>query len=153
MTPFLLLSEAPKEFHTVLSTMRAYQCAYCVHCRAYSLPMLIFSWNNIFYLLINALHHHCVIDDVIDQNYCFFAVSQNKLHFLKENCFHQLLNDIMKIILQFCKILWIIVYLSNKNLQIIINTILLKMSSCMWRHHQRWIYQRCLWNSKSPNWN
>ena len=55
-----------REFHTVLSTMRAYQCAYSVHYRAYSLPMLIFSWNRIFYLLINALHYHCVIDNVID---------------------------------------------------------------------------------------
>ena len=33
----LPLSEAPKKFHTVLSTMRAYQCAYSIHCTAYSL--------------------------------------------------------------------------------------------------------------------
>ena len=71
MTSFLRLSLAPKEFHTVLSTIHAYQCAYFIHCTAYSLLTLIFSWNKIFYLLINALHHHYVIDDVIIQNYCF----------------------------------------------------------------------------------
>ena len=30
MTLILPLSEAPKEFHTVLSAMRAYQHAYCI---------------------------------------------------------------------------------------------------------------------------
>ena len=43
VTSFLPLSEAPKEFHAVLSTMHAYQCAYSIHCIAYSLSMLIFS--------------------------------------------------------------------------------------------------------------
>ena len=73
MTSFLPLSEAPKDFHTVLSTMHAYQCTYSIHCTAYSLSMLIFSWNKILYLVINALHHHYVVDDVIIQNYCFFC--------------------------------------------------------------------------------
>ena len=63
---FLLL-EAPKEFYAVLSTMHAYQCAYSVHCTAYSLSMLIFNWNKVFYLQINALHHYYVIDDGLIQ--------------------------------------------------------------------------------------
>ena len=69
MTSFLPLLEAPKEFFAVLSTIHAYQCAYSIHCTAYSLSMLIFRWNKIFYLLINALHRHYVIDDVIIQKY------------------------------------------------------------------------------------
>ena len=73
VTSFLLMSEASKEFHAVLSTMHAYQCAYSIHCTAYSLSMRIFSWNKIFYLLISALHHHHAIPDVIIQNYCFFC--------------------------------------------------------------------------------
>ena len=68
--------------------------------------ILTFSWNEIFYLLINDLHHHYVIDDVINQKYCSFAVSQNKLRFHKKNIhFQQLLNNIMKIIRQYSKIL------------------------------------------------
>ena len=67
------LSEAPEEFYAVLSTMHDYQCAYSIHCTAYSLSMLIFCCNKIFYLLINALHHHYVIDDIIIQKYCFFC--------------------------------------------------------------------------------
>ena len=99
MTSFLPLSEAPKEFYAVLSTIHSYQCAYSIHCTAYSLSLLIF-WNKIFYLLINALHHHYIIDDVIIQNIAFFAVSQNKLRLHKKNIhFHQMLNDKMKIIL------------------------------------------------------
>ena len=62
-----------KEFHTVLNTMQAYHCAYSIHCTAYSLLMLIFGWNKIIYLLINALHLYNVIDDVIIQKYCFFC--------------------------------------------------------------------------------
>ena len=34
VTSFLPLSEAPKEFHAVLSTMHAYQCAYSIYCAA-----------------------------------------------------------------------------------------------------------------------
>ena len=71
-TSFLPLSEAPKKFHTVLSTMNAYQRFYSIHCTPYSLAMLIFSWNKIFYFLINVLHHDYVIDDVIIQSFCFF---------------------------------------------------------------------------------
>ena len=56
MTSFLRLSEAPEEFHTVLSTFHAYQCAYFNHCTAYSLLALIFSWNKILYLLILSKH-------------------------------------------------------------------------------------------------
>ena len=37
VTSFLRLSEAPKGFHAVLSTMHAYQYAYSIHCTAYSL--------------------------------------------------------------------------------------------------------------------
>ena len=82
--------------------MHAYQCAYSIHCTAYSLSMLIFSWNKIFHSLINALHHHYVIDDVINQNYCFSAVSRNKLCLHKKNIhFRQLLNDKIKILLQY----------------------------------------------------
>ena len=84
MTSFLCLLETPKEFCAVLSTMHAYQCTYSIHCTAYSLSILTFSWNEMFYLLINALHHHYVIDDVINQKYCFFAVSRNKLRFHKK---------------------------------------------------------------------
>ena len=69
MTSFLLLVEARKEFYAVLKTMHAYQCPYSIHCAPYSLLMLIFSWNKIFYLQINVLHHHYVIDDVIIQKY------------------------------------------------------------------------------------
>ena len=69
MTSFLPLLEARKEFYAVLSTIHAYQCAYSIHCTAYSLSMLIFCWDKIVYLLINALHHHYVIDDVIIQKY------------------------------------------------------------------------------------
>ena len=66
--------------------------------------MLIFCWNKIFYLLINALHHHYVIDDVKDID--FSAVSRNKLRLQKKNIhFHQLLNDKMKIIFQYSIIL------------------------------------------------
>ena len=65
MRPFLPLSEAPKEFHTVLSAMHAYQRTYSVHSTASSLSMLIFSWNKIFCLLINVFYHHYVIDEVI----------------------------------------------------------------------------------------
>ena len=69
----LPLSEAPKEFHTVLTTLHAYQRTYSIHSTASLLWMLIFSWNKIFYLLINVLYHHYVIDYVIIQNYCFFC--------------------------------------------------------------------------------
>ena len=69
VTSFLPLLEAPKKFFAVLRTIHAYQCVYSIHCTAYSLSMLIFCWNKIFYLLINALHHHYVIDDVIIQKY------------------------------------------------------------------------------------
>ena len=61
----LSLSKAPKVLRTVFSTMHAYQCAYSIYCTANSLSMLIFSWNKIFYFLINALHHHYFIDDVL----------------------------------------------------------------------------------------
>ena len=64
MASFLSLSEAPKESHIVLSTMHAYQYAYSIQCTAYSLSILILNWNKIFYLLINALHHHYVIGDI-----------------------------------------------------------------------------------------
>ena len=73
VTSFLLLLKAPKEFYAILSTMHAYQTSYSIHCTAYSLSMLIFCCNKLFYLLINALHHHSVIDDVIIQKYCFFC--------------------------------------------------------------------------------
>ena len=101
------LLEAPKEFYAVLSTMHAYQCAYSIHCTAYSLSMLIVSWNKIFYLLTNAFHHYYVADDVIiHANIAFSAVSRNKLSLHKQNIhFHQLLDDIMKIIQQYSKIL------------------------------------------------
>ena len=98
--------ETSKEFYAIWSTMHAYQYAYSIHCTAYSSLLLIFSWNKIFYLLIHALHHHYVIDDVIIQNYCFSAVSRNKLRLSKKIIhFHQLLNDITKTILQYSKIL------------------------------------------------
>ena len=88
MTSFLPLSEAPKEFHTVLSTMHAYQRTYSIHSTSFSLLMLIFSWNMIFYLLINALHHHYVIDDIILQNYiAYSAFSRNKLRLHKKEIF------------------------------------------------------------------
>ena len=88
VTSFLRLPEAPKEFHTVLSTIHAFQCAYFIHCTAYSLLTLISSRNNIFYLLINELHHYYVIYDVIIQkNIAFSAVSQNKLRLHKKNLF------------------------------------------------------------------
>ena len=74
VTSFLPFSEAPTEFHAVLSTMHVYQYAYSIHCTAYLLSMLISSWNKIFNLLINALHYYIII-----QKYCFFAVSRNKL--------------------------------------------------------------------------
>ena len=74
MTSFLPLSEASEKFHTVLSTMHDYQGACSIHYTAYSLSMLILGWNKTFYLLINALHHHYVIDDVsIIQSYDFFS--------------------------------------------------------------------------------
>ena len=43
VTSFLPLSEAPKEFYAVLSTMHAYQCSYSIHGTVYLLSMLIFS--------------------------------------------------------------------------------------------------------------
>ena len=49
---------ALKEFYAILSLLHAYQCAYFIHCTVYSLSMLIFRWNKIFYLLINAFYHH-----------------------------------------------------------------------------------------------
>ena len=61
--------KSPKEFYAVLSTMHVYRCAYSIHCTAYSLAMLIFSWNKIFYLQINVLHHLYVVDDVIIQKH------------------------------------------------------------------------------------
>ena len=73
--------------------------------------MLIVSWNKAFYLLINVLHHHYVIDDVIIsfsffKTIAFSAVSRNKLRLHTKNIhFHELLNDIMKIALQYYKIL------------------------------------------------
>ena len=73
VTSFLPLSEAPQKFHTVLSAVHANQRTYSIHSTASSLSMLIYSWNKIFYLLINVLHHHYVIDDVVIQNYCFFC--------------------------------------------------------------------------------
>ena len=82
MTSFLPLSEAHEKFHTaVLTTIHAYQRTYSIHSTASSLLMLIFSWNKIFYLLINVLHYYYyVIEDVIIQNYCiaFSAVCPNK---------------------------------------------------------------------------
>ena len=39
VTSFLPLSEPPKEFHTVLSTMHGYQCVYSINCTAYLLSM------------------------------------------------------------------------------------------------------------------
>ena len=87
VTSFLPLSEAPKQFYEVLSTVRVYQCAYSIHCTDYSLSMLIFSWNKIFYLLINVLHHHNVIDDVIIQKIAFSAVSRNKVRLHKKYSF------------------------------------------------------------------
>ena len=81
MTSFLPLSEAPKEFYTVLSTMYAYQRPYSIHCTAYSLSMLIFLRNKISYLLINALHHHYVIDDVIIPKTCFFCCFSKQTEF------------------------------------------------------------------------
>ena len=62
-------AEGPKEFYTFLNTMHTYQRAYSIHCTVYSLSVLFFSCNKILYLLINALHHHYVINDVIIQNY------------------------------------------------------------------------------------
>ena len=61
---FCLCQRHLKEFHTVLSTMHAYQ-RNSIHSTASSLLMLIFSWNKTFYLLINVMHHHYVTDDVI----------------------------------------------------------------------------------------
>ena len=118
------MPEVPKGFHTVLSTMHAYQCYHSIHCTAYFLSMLMFNWNKIFYLLIKVLHYHYVIDDVIVQEYWFSAGIRNKLRLHKQNIhFYQLLNVLMKIILQYSKILWIILCLSHKKLQIIISTI------------------------------
>ena len=73
MTSFLPLSESRKELHLVLSTMHAYQRSYSILSTESSLLMLFFTWNKIFYLQIDVLHHHIVIDDVIIQNYCFFC--------------------------------------------------------------------------------
>ena len=53
------------EFYTVLSTMHVYQRANSIHSTSFSLSMLIFSRNKILHLLINILHHHYVINDVI----------------------------------------------------------------------------------------
>ena len=64
--------------------MCVYQCAYSIHCTEYSLLMLIFSWNEIFHLLIHALHYRYVMNDVIIQNYCFSVVSRNNLRLLKK---------------------------------------------------------------------
>ena len=61
--------------YAILSTMHAYQFAYPIPCTVCSLSMQIFSWNKIFYLLINALNHHYVNDDVKIQKYCFFCCS------------------------------------------------------------------------------
>ena len=55
--------------------MHAYQRTYSIYSTVSSLSMLIFSWNKIFYLLINAMYHHYVIDDVIIQTIAFCAVS------------------------------------------------------------------------------
>ena len=63
---------APNGFHTVVSTMHAYQPTYSIHSTAYSVSILIFSRNKIFYLVINSLYHQYIVDDVIIQNYCFF---------------------------------------------------------------------------------
>ena len=68
MTSFLPLSGARKKFYSILSTMFAYQRPYSIHSIASLLSKLTFSWNKIFHLLINVLHHHYVIDDVIIQN-------------------------------------------------------------------------------------
>ena len=46
--------------------------------------MLIFSWNKIFYLLINVLHHDFIIDDVKIQNFAFSAESREKLRLQKK---------------------------------------------------------------------
>ena len=54
----------------------------------------------------------------------FSDVSRNKLRLRKTYIhFHQLLNDTMKLMLQYLKILDIILYLSCKKLQIIFNII------------------------------
>ena len=79
MKSFLPLIKAPKEFHTLLSPMHAYQQTYPIHSTVSSLSMLIFIWNGIFYSLINVLDHHDVIADVIIQTIAFCAVSPNKL--------------------------------------------------------------------------
>ena len=84
VTLFLSFLDVPKEFLAAVSTMHAYQRSLSLHCTAYSLSMLIFSWNKKFYLLINAMHHHKVIDDVIIQNTAFSAVSQNHLRLHKK---------------------------------------------------------------------
>ena len=47
VTSFLPFFWATKEFYAILSTMHAYQTSYSIHCTAYSLSMLIFSWNKI----------------------------------------------------------------------------------------------------------
>ena len=81
VTSFLPLSEAPNEFHTILSTMHAYQRTYFIHSTASSLSMLIFSWNKIFYLLINELHHHYVINNIIIQNYSYLFCFSKQIAF------------------------------------------------------------------------
>ena len=48
VTSFLLLSEAPKEFYAILSTMHAYQTSYSINCGGYSLSMLIFAGISYF---------------------------------------------------------------------------------------------------------
>ena len=48
----LPLSEAPNEFHAVLSTMHAYQQAYSIHCTAYSLSMKFKFIVSTFYSMI-----------------------------------------------------------------------------------------------------
>ena len=57
--------EASKEFQRI----------YFIHSTASSLSMLIFSWNKIFYLLMNVLHHHYVIDEIINQTIAFSSAS------------------------------------------------------------------------------
>ena len=82
--------------------MRAYQRIYAIRSPAFSLLMLIFSGKKIVYLLINVLHYHYVIEDVIIIKYCFSVIFQNKLylHIKNIHCY-QLLIDIKKIILQY----------------------------------------------------
>ena len=92
--------------HTVLSKMNAYQPTCSIHSTASSLSMLIFTWNKIFYLLMNVLHHHYGIDDVGIQTNAFSAISRNKLRLHKKNIHcNRLLNDIMKIILRYSEML------------------------------------------------